>query len=857
MLLLYPMTRISYKNGGFMKRFILLVSFFIIMIGLMAQTPLMPELGDGSEGNPYQIASWQNLYWITAPGILNELTLIDRFSKCYIQTTDIDFSDATPPINKWDNGAGWNPIGRDNELAFSGTYDGNNKTISGLFIYRPSTDYQGLFGYTYSSKIKNIGLIYSSVTGNYSTGGLVGWNNSSITNCYNNGIVIGNYYSGGLIGENYYATISECNSIGSVTGNNAIGGLVGLNYGTITKCYSTGNLTGNDHTGGLVGFNIFGSTIINCFSNGNVSGDVNIAGLVGKNDGKIINCYSVANVIGEDSTGGLVGSNSGGTITNSFWDTETSGQTSSAGGIGKTTVEMQTQSTYSNAGWNFYFPWKIENNRYPELKTFEGLNINGFGSESAPYEIANLSQLVWLSDDLSVWNKHFKQTADITFPLEINTWDNGAGWTPIGFFNANDNNHFGFTGSYDGDNKTISGLFVNRPLGYCQGLFGYTNNAEIKNICLVNTSITGNTLTSGLVGLNSGTITNCYSIGNVTGKNYTGGLVGENEGFIINCYNNGNVTGDESSGNLVGKNNFGSITKCFSNGSVTGYSNTGGLVGSNSGSISNCYNNGNVTGIYSTGDLVGMNYYGIISYCYCTGNTTGYSDTGGLTGLNYGDINNCYSSGNVTGYGNSGGLVGSNNNIINKCYSIGNVTGYKNNGGLVGFDNNNNVTDSFWDIETSGQTSSQGGSGKKTSEMKNISTFTEAGWNFPDVWNINPDLNNGYPFLNSPDSVANNDIVIISPKDSKALLKNAYPNPFNPSTTLSFELSSPESVKIDIYNVKGQLVKSLVKGAYTAGKHSIVWDGKDNKRKSACSGIYFYKIQAGKQSQTKKMMLMK
>ena len=876
-----------------MKRIIFLILFLIIMIGLMAQTAVLP-LGDGTEGNPYQIATWQNLYWITAPDTVDGLTQADRWSKHYFQTADIDFADAIPAINTWDNGAGWTPIGfyvasENSYLIFKGSYDGHNKTITGLYINRPSVDYQGLFGFSGDTSstacITNINLIDINVTGNYYTGGLVGDNFGIITNCFSSGSVTGSHYIGGLVGHNYCCTISNCYSTGSVTGYYYTGGLVGNNYcGTIFNCYSTGSVTGNNYTGGLVGNNYCGK-ISNCYSTGSVTGNYYTGGLVGDNSGLITNCYSTGSVtatadvsgglvgrngysssinncystgsvVGNSYTGGLVGVNeeynsinncystgsvvgnsyTGGLvginaynipITNSFWDIQTSGQSTSAGGTGKTTAEMQTQSTYSNAGWNFCFPWKMVNNSFPVLKTFEELNVIGFGSASSPFEIANFSQLVWLSNDPSVWDKHFLQTADITFPAEINTWNNGTGWSPIG-----QNNNLSFTGTYDGDNKTIRGLFINNPSADNQGFFGFTNTSEIKNIGLINTNITGKNKTSALVGWNGGLITNCYITGSVTGDYSVGGLVGYDSGTIITCSNSGSVTGDYSVGGLVGRGE-GTITKCYNIGSVTGNNETtGGLVGENSSSVTYCYNSGNVTGNLRTGGLVGNNFRGIIA--------------------------NCNNLGHVTGDDYIGGLVGDNSSTITKSYSTGIVTGNENTGGLVGNNNNDEtVSNSFWDTETSGQATSAGGTGKTTAEMKTILTFTDAGWDFIYVWDINPELNDGYPYLHYPISVANDDIVIIQPTDTKAILKNAYPNPFNPSTTLSFELSFPELVSIDIYNVKGQLVKTLVKGSYNTGKHSIVWDGKDNKGKSACSGVYFYKMQAGKDSQTKKMMLMK
>jgi len=84
-----------------------------------------------------------------------------------------------------------------------------------------------------------------------------------------------------------------------------------------------------------------------------------------------------------------------------------------------------------------------------------------------------------------------------------------------------------------------------------------------------------------------------------------------------------------------------------------------------------------------------------------------------------------------------------------------------------------------------------------------------------------------------------------------------YPNPFNPTTTISFNLAQSGDVAIDVYNTKGQLVKSLVNDTYSAGEHSVIWSGKDANNKQAASGIYFYKFQAGSVSSMKKMIMIK
>ena len=173
---------------------------------------------------------------------------------------------------------------------------------------------------------------------------------------------MGNNSSDGLI--------SNCYATGSVSGGNKyIGGLAGSNIGsTISNCYAVGPVDGNDSTGGLVGFNYWFGTISNCYATGTVDGNAHTGGLVGHNDGSygcstISNCYATGAVDGNDETGGLVGYNYDGTVSASFWDIETTGQSSSAGGEGKTTAEMQTESTFTDAGWDFIEIWNIGENQ--------------------------------------------------------------------------------------------------------------------------------------------------------------------------------------------------------------------------------------------------------------------------------------------------------------------------------------------------------------------------------------------------------------------------------------------------------------------------------------------------------------
>ena len=214
-------------------------------------------------------------------------------------------------------------------------------------------DVGGLLGSNYGT----VSYSYStgSVTGNYHVGGLVGRNDGTVRNTSSIGSVAGEWDVGGLLGSNY-GTVSYSYSTDSVTGNYYVGGLLGWNEGTVSNSHSTGNVTGNHYVGGLLGINGWDDivSVSNSYSSGNVTSDEYAGGLVGVNFGTVSNSYSSGNVTGHEYVGGLAGVNAGGTVSNSFWDTKTSGQATSAGGMGKTTAEMQDMATFLGAAWDIW-----------------------------------------------------------------------------------------------------------------------------------------------------------------------------------------------------------------------------------------------------------------------------------------------------------------------------------------------------------------------------------------------------------------------------------------------------------------------------------------------------------------------
>ena len=181
----------------------------------------------------------------------------------------------------------------------------------------------------------------------------------------------------------------------------------------------------------------------------------------------------------------------------------------------------------------------------------------------------------------------------------------------------------------------------------------------------------------------------------------------------------------------------------------------GALAAVNEGTISNSYATGTVSGGYAVGGLVGRNYGTVSgSYADCSVSSDDFC-VGGLVGDNPGTVSDSYSTGNVVGYSHIGGLIGQSCGSVSNSYSVGNVTGVAYVSGLVGVSCLRTVANSFWDTHTSGQATSDGGTGKNTTEMQNIATFSGAGWdisavapgstNSTYIWNIVDDVT--YPFL--------------------------------------------------------------------------------------------------------------
>ena len=238
---------------------------------------------------------------------------------------------------------------------FSGVFTGLGHIITGLTINDTSSNgADGLFGLQIGGAIRDIGLMGGSVSGaGDEVGGLVGEARGTITDAYASIAVSGNSDVGGLVGYAYGNSISDAYATGVVSGETGAGGLVGGAFGAITDVYATGAVSANVYGGGLVGFQNTGSSITDAYATGAVSGNHYLGGLVGEAYGAINDVYATGAVSGNSVVGGLVGDQSSGALTNGYWDTQTTGQSLSAGGgTGLTTAQMQGGSATLDASFS-------------------------------------------------------------------------------------------------------------------------------------------------------------------------------------------------------------------------------------------------------------------------------------------------------------------------------------------------------------------------------------------------------------------------------------------------------------------------------------------------------------------------
>ena len=343
--------------------------------------------GDGSKDAVYEISNAGQLYWFAGlvNGTLSGET--QNASANAVLTADIVVnknvlkSDGTVNEGTFKE---WTPIGNTCNGSYSpytGIFEGQNHTISGLYFKQENTSEVGFFGYN-GGKISNVGILNSYFCGFSRVGGVCGYNSSTITNCYNKGVVDGTADRagsfGGVCGCNL-GILTNCYNTGIVKGQSFVGGVSGDNNKTITNCYNTGIVSGQSYVGGIDGDN--SGTITNCNNEGKVSGtEDSVGGVSGDNNKTITNCYNTGIVSGQSYVGGVNGYNKNGTIINCYTTGEVNGTGSHVGGVigmnlsnGTITNCYYDSTVYTGAaiGTNSGTTTKIEGKTTEQYKTGE------------------------------------------------------------------------------------------------------------------------------------------------------------------------------------------------------------------------------------------------------------------------------------------------------------------------------------------------------------------------------------------------------------------------------------------------------------------------------------------------------
>ena len=585
--------------------------------------------GAGTQASPYQIGTADELRWFA-----NQVNS-GNTAAWAVLTTSINLG-----------GEAWTPIGTSISNRYTGTFDGAGHTIDGMTIQ--STGYNmGFVGYLYTN-----GVIQNLTLGE----------NCSVS-CDGN-------YVGGICGYNYGGTITGC-----------------TNHGTVNN---TG--TGDKYTGGICAYNRSGSTVTGCTNTGTVSGTgTYVGGVCGCTSGTVTNSTHTGTVSGTGTyVGGICAYNNRSTVDNCYWleGTCDKGIGGSASG-GTTNAEEKTATEFASGEVAFLLngsssdspvwyqnlgeggdPYPVPDSshgivyaeqycdgtatgNYGNSQIIHANYANGFCTgcgkyqpaelNGAVYEISNAGQLFWFAALVNgTLTDGTAQNAAACAVLTTNIDLTGEAWTPIG----SESNPY--TGTFDGQNHTISGMTIENAESY-SGLFGNVTGTVRDFTVTGSITITGDETVSrvggavGSLGTASvgGTVSGVTSGVNITvsaGNDHIGGVVGsmpENSSPTVeSCLYMGNITVTVEAGSVAGVVGYirtGTIQNCANWGGISintgGNGSVGGILGyCNNGNIyiRNCYNSGSIAaeGTANVGAIVGQNkstQATVSNCCYLTG----------------------------------------------------------------------------------------------------------------------------------------------------------------------------------------------------------------------------------------------
>ncbi|MFA5498876.1 MAG: T9SS type A sorting domain-containing protein [Candidatus Cloacimonadia bacterium] len=839
---------------------LLLTLFLMGVIGLYAEF----AGGNGTKEDPWLIETAEHL------NNIRNYEGTQGFDKYFKQIADIDLG-----VSPWNEGEGWEPIGHYySDKRFFGHYDGNEFTISNLSISRPEESMVGLFGDCRGAELLNITLKSAKVEG-FDYVGMLAGSVGPIT--------------GEVKGIHRIGKVSGCSVQGTIAGNSRVGGLVGSTFSSIVekssaKWSTLRRETREPYDEGLVIGGFIGSAgysiISDCFVVGNyfqthfykALGD--FIGIANGNI-EINNCYAHI----QHSWFPLIGAmpyppsveinNSYHKVSDNYPEND-----------GDLSFVDMTHPYKENVyvDWDFNNVWTAD---YTDTFNY-GLPFHR-KKKNTPYVANNptpeINEPAVASAKLS-WDPTYNEAADnipVGFYVSIGT-DNPP--TNIVHNEVVIANAF-----YEIKEKLELGTMY-----YWQVIpFNNLGEAEDCPIWYFTTKVEGEGPFAGGFGteLDPWLVETAEQLDKIRDYTLEGyhflqiddidlGVTPWNEGngwspigdsnwrIFDGVYDGGGHTisglfvhGDEiRQGGLFCNVNNGKVANLtLADVNISSKGSAGGIaVSVVSSSIINCHVSGTVEGYYSTGGIVGIAYGLIIDRCSFTGSIPKGRITGGICGEMYrSSMFNSYNRGDISGELIVGGLTGVMYyvNAISNSYSEGKVYSEITcwplvGNGLIGGESN------YWNLDVFGYEDVLFGEGRTTEEMiYPYGANTYVGWDFDNVWvhDVDHSVNDGYPYLCREINLSADKSDIVKPLSMS--LKN-YPNPFNPETTISFNLPMASEVELSIYNIKGQLVERVINTQMQVGQHKVVWNGN-----GVSSGLYFYKLTTPEGSLINKMMLLK
>ena len=632
----------------------------------------------------------QGVYLISSP---DELMWFDKNAKMTDSAKlladitineDVSGSDATSQKYKW------TPIGTDSSK-YTGTFDGNGHTISGLYINSTAAN-TGLFGCIGTNAVvKKLTLADSVIrsTKNY-TGAITGYidDAASVTNCHtkNSVQVTAAKFTGGIVGyQDDTSTLTRCSNAAEVTGANNVGGISGYNWSkssaSLTDSYNLGNVSGSNFVGGICAQIYIGGTVSDVYNLGTVqatgtAGTPTAGGITGVfRWGTIKSAYN-AGIVKATAKGGVAGrleaSSSSRTVQNVFYSDEYE----AVGNLNGCTIQNGTATaktsdglkalTSEDLGDGFAADTNGINSGYPVLAWQNGTvksddpekDDNGWQGEAAKdapqqndgvYQIGTPAELAWFAEKAAQDSTDLK--AVLTADLDLN---NNV-WTGIGGQTADT----GFAGTLDGAGHTIKNLYLKNG----KGLIPY-NEGTVKNLTLAGI-LKGGDETAALTGTNAGTLEEITSNVTVTGGNKIAGIAGNNtkDGVIKDCHNTGAVTGESYAAGIVAYNE-GSVSGCSNTAVITaGSTFAGGIAAANTNAVKS--EAANVSKSANSGHVI-------------VSSSAERAYAGGVVGWNNASVSSLYNTGNVVSRGGYvGGCLGCNTtgSTAKSLYNLGDIAG--------------------------------------------------------------------------------------------------------------------------------------------------------------------------------------